>query len=117
MDKVFIPRRLMKDIKVKFLEGEWINGEWIENKSIENTFKGVYFPFNSSDIKNFKEGYIEVGDIDLRAKVILTEKSIIELNGVKYEVNPNLDYGYLADIKFYILKKVINTVPDNKEFN
>lgn len=117
MDKVFIPKRLMQDIKVKVLDGKWIEGEWVEQESTEVTFKGVYFPFNSSDIKNFKEGYIEVDDIDLRAKVALAEKTIIELDGVKYEVNPNLDYGYLADIKFYILKKVINAVPDNKESN
>lgn len=117
MDKVFIPRRLMKNIKIKVLDGEWVNGEWIESPSRNIEFKGIYFPFNSSDIKNFKEGYIEIGDIDLRAKVELETKSIIELNGIMYEVNPNLDYGYLADIKFYILKKVVNNVHDNQETN
>ncbi|WP_297636842.1 hypothetical protein [uncultured Clostridium sp.] len=118
MSRVFIPKRLLTPITVEEeIGGHWDNGEWIEGIKKTITFKGVYFPFNSSDIKNFKEGYIEVGDIDLRAKVALTEKSIIELNGVKYEVNPNLDYGYLADIKFYILKKVINNVHDNQETN
>lgn len=117
MDKVFIPRRLMKDIKIKVLDGEWVNGKWVESAISNIEFKGAYFPFISSDIKIFKEGYIEIGDIDLRAKIELETKSIIELNGIMYEVNPNLDYGYLADIKFYILKKVINPVKDNKGSN
>lgn len=86
--------------------GEWKKGKWIDGEIIEKQIEGVCMPFTSQELKNFPEGYVSLDDKDLKTYSSLEENTKVRFDGKLYKVCKGLDYGYLADIKNYILKEV-----------
>lgn len=106
MTNVYIPFHLLADVKVKeSSEGQWIKGEYIEETFSERIIKAVYMPVSLNDLKNYPQGVITLEDMDLRTKENLKLGDIIILNGTEWKIIQKADYGYIADLKFYILRR------------
>lgn len=106
MTNVFIPDNFFKDIKVKIRPvGKWVLGEWVKKESQEKIIKAVYMPVSLNEIKNYPQGLITLEDIDLRTKENLNLGDIIKINNKNFIVIRKADYDYIADLKFYILRR------------
>lgn len=105
MKNIFIPTQFLKRVRVKSLKGQWIEGEWVENAAETRIIKAVFMPVNPRDLKNYPQGFITLEDMDLRTKEDLELGDIVEINGKEWKIFQKLDYGYIADLKFYILKR------------
>lgn len=105
MHNIFLPGHLLTDVLVKKQGGEWIEGEWVENAAETRIIKAVFMPVNPRDLKNYPQGFITLEDMDLRTKEDLELGEIVEINGKEWKIFQKLDYEYIADLKFYILRR------------
>lgn len=106
MTNVYIPFHLLTNVRVKILkEGQWIKGEYIEKVSSEKIIKAVYMPVSLNDLKNYPAGAITLEDMDLRTKEDLKLGDIVIINEVEWKIIQKADYSYIADLKFYILRR------------
>lgn len=106
MTNVYIPDELFTDVIVKTTtEGKWVNGEYTEGETTERIIRVVYMPVNLNDIKNYPQGALTLEDMDLRTKENLNLGDIVIINNHKWEIIQKADYSYIADLKFYILKR------------
>ena len=106
MTNVFIPAHFLTAVKVKeTTEGEWIKGEYIEGTTTERIIQAVYMPVSLNDLKNYPQGEITLEDIDLRTKENLNLGDIVIINEVEWKIIQKADYSYVADLKFYILRR------------
>lgn len=107
MDSVKLLDRHMTSIQRKiFSEGKYNDaGVWEEGKEELQEIKAVYMQFSSSDLKNYPQGFIEQGDLDLKTKEKLTTGDILVIEGQEWKVMRTLFDSYLADIKMYVLRQ------------
>lgn len=106
MTNVFIPTHLLTDVKIKeTTEGEWIKGEHIEGTTTERIIQAVYMPVSLNDLKNYPQGVVTLEDMDLRTKENLKLGDLIIIDEVEWKIIQKADYSYVADLKFYILRR------------
>lgn len=106
MTNVFIPTHLLTDVKIKeTTEGEWIKGEYIEGTTTERIIQAVYMPVSLNDLKNYHQGVVTLEDMDLRTKENLKLGDLIIIDEVEWKIIQKADYSYVADLKFYILRR------------
>lgn len=106
MTNVFIPTHLLTDVKVKeTVKGEWVKGKYIEGTTTERIIQAVYMPVSLNDLKNYPQGVVTLEDMDLRTKENLKLGDYIIINGVEWKIIQKADYYYVADLKFYILRR------------
>ncbi|WP_294707250.1 hypothetical protein [uncultured Fusobacterium sp.] len=106
MTNVYIPFHLLTNVRVKVLkEGQWIKGEYVEEKSVEKIIKAVYMPLSLNELKNYPQGALTLEDMDFRTKENLNLGDIVIINEVEWKIIQKADYSYIADLKFYILRR------------
>ena len=105
MESVFIPEYLYTTVRVETREGSWINGKWVKEKDGITEIGAVYMPVSPSTLKKFPAGAITLEDMSLFTKDELKLKDIVFINGKEWYVYQKTDYGYIADLKFYILRR------------
>lgn len=104
MIKVFIPKSLLKEISLITIEEYWEKGKHYK-KETKKIIKGVYLPVSFNTLKNYPQGSITLEDLELKSKVDLKVGSLIEINNKQWKVIQKRDYDYIADVKFYILRR------------
>ena len=104
MQNVFIPRFLMKNVdRITTTKGDYDDsGDWVPGVETKTTIKAFYAPFGSKEIKDYPQGFIEIGDMDIRTKAELNKGDIIEINSEKWKIMDRINYSYIADLKFYV---------------
>ena len=102
LDKFLIPMTLQRTTGDYNDEGDW------EEVTTEKTIYGAIFPFKPNDFKNYPEGLLKAQDKKLITKENIEDLDIIILNNEEYKVINLQDYSYLADVKFYILRRKLN---------
>lgn len=100
-----MPKQLLKDVKIIKKNGKWEKGKWIEEKDKTKIIKGIYMPVSSNTLKKYPAGAITLEDISLITKEKISLQAKVLIEGKKYEIFQVSDYGYLSDVKFYILRK------------
>ncbi len=105
MTNVFIPAQFLREVKIKSKVGEWIKGEYIVTSNSEKIVKAIYMPMSLQELKNYPQGVITLEDLDLRTKEDLNLGDIVEVNNVEWKIIQKADYSYIADLKFYILRR------------
>lgn len=106
MTNVYIPYHLLTDVKViSISEGEWVKGDYIEGITKERIIQAVYMPVSLNDLKNYPQGAITLEDMDLRTKENLKLGDIVIINNIQWKIIQKADYSYIADLKFYILRR------------
>lgn len=106
MTNVYVPYHLLTDVKViSISEGRWLKGEYIEGTPTEKIIKAVYMPVSLNDLKNYPQGAITLEDMDLRTKENLKLGDIIVIDNIRWKIVQKADYSYIADLKFYILRR------------
>ena len=104
MIKVFIPKSLLKEISLITIEEYWEKGKHYK-KETKKIIKGVYLPVSFNTLKNYQQGSITLEDLELKSKEDLKVGSLIEINNKQWKVIQKRDYDYIADVKFYILRR------------
>ena len=104
MIKVFIPKSLLKEISLITIEEYWEKGKHYK-KETKKIIKGIYLSVSFNTLKNYPQGMITLEDLELKSKEDLEIGSLIVINNKKWKVIQKRDYDYIADIKFYILRR------------
>ena len=105
--KVLIPKSLMLTIqRVTNIDGHYDdNGTWISGTENKSNIKAFFAPFGSKEIKDYPQGMIELGDMDVRTKTKLNKQDKLIINGEKWVIVDRIDYNYLADLGFYVARR------------
>lgn len=102
IDEFLIPMKLIR------VSGDYDdNGDWQETTSEEEIY-GAVFPFKPNDFKNYPDGLLKSQDQKLITKTEINDLDIIILENQKYKVISLQNYKYLADVKFYILRRLVD---------
>lgn len=104
MIDVFIPNSLLKDIQLIQIKEYWEKGKYHKEET-KKIIKGVYLPVSFNTLKNYPQGSITLEDLELKSKEDLKVGSLIEINNKQWKVVQKRDYDYIANIKFYILRR------------
>lgn len=106
MTNVYIPYELFKSVKViRKGKGEWRKGEFVEVPGTLEKIRAVYMPVSLNQIKNYPQGLLTLEDIDLRTKANLNYGDLVILDNEEFKIVQKTDYTYIADLKFYILRR------------
>lgn len=116
MDNVLLLPQHMTTIKIKRHEGSgWdSSGNWNEGTETTETFQGGIFPLQSNDFKNYPEGFLKNDDRKLITKYVLQDNDVVEISGNDFKIITLQSYGYLANVNFYVLRRVANARTDQK---
>ena len=105
-DKVILLKRHIKTYNIVTERGEYVNGEWVSAPGA-STVDGAVLPMKSSDLQ-----VIDRGDVSFKDKKFYTKDStlrvddIITINGDNWKVFTTIEYGYIADLFRFVIKKV-----------
>lgn len=106
MDKVILLPQHLTIVKIlQKSDGQWIDGEWIEGEKAEINIQAGVFPLKPNDFKNYPEGLLKNDDRKLIAKEKINSNDEIFINEKKYIIVTSQEYGYLADINFYVIRE------------
>ena len=107
MDKVYIPKRFMQDMKVTSQRETWVNGQLTQNMA-DIEFKGAIFDLNTSELKLLQEQGISLTDIaqKIYCYIDIEIGSEIQCLGKNYEVINIKNYNSNADLRVYYVKRV-----------
>ena len=100
-----MPKKLLKDVKIKKKNGKWEKGKWVVEKEEIKTVKGIYMPVSSNTLKKFPAGSVTLEDISFITKEKISLQDKVVIGKQEYNIFQKTDYDYLADVKFYILRK------------
>ena len=116
MDNVLLLPQHMTTVKIKrYKNSGWDSlGNWNDGVETIEKFQGGIFPFQPSDFKNYPEGFIKNDDRKLITKYELQDNDIVEISGQEFKIITLQSYGYLADINFYVLRRVANSRTNQK---
>lgn len=116
MDNVLLLSQHMTTIKIKrYKDDGWDSlGNWNEGTETIETFQGGIFPFQANDFKNYPEGFLKNDDRKLITKYKLQDNDIVEISGNDFKIITLQSYGYLANVNFYVLRRVANARTDQK---
>lgn len=112
MEKVILLKKHLK--KFEFLEktdGRYEDGIWIEGTETIIPFKAAPFPVDGKTLKLYPEGTVNTEDLLLYTKFDSLSKNdevTRILNGDKYRIFDNVAYLEIADLKVYLIKRVID---------
>lgn len=102
LDEFLIPMTLKKVV------GDYNNdGDWEETTTEKEIF-GAVFPFKPNDFKNYPVGLLKSQDQKLITKEDIEDLDTIILNDEEYKIISLQNYTYLADVRFYILRRKLN---------
>ena len=111
MEKVILLKRHLKNFEfLSKTEGHYENGIWVEGTETVINFKAVPMPIDGVTLKLYPEGTINTEDLLLYTKFDSLNKNDEvkrSINGDKYRIFDNVGYLEIADLKVYLVKRVI----------
>lgn len=106
MDKVKLPRKMLRDIKIVTTKGYYEGPNWVDGVPVESTIKAIKFTLNRKNIKLFPEGMTKFDDKVLYSHdFIEIGSSVATVDNLEYDVVAVGDYSDLADLKVYLISR------------